>query len=569
MKKLLFMLLLAAVAAVNTNAQDVKEPTSPDYTKAKEALDEGDFFTAYSLLSEEVRKHPKNGYAWMYRGALYSNLEADTAITFLDKAVRLLPKKDKENLAMAYLWRASSKWRIREDFDGLVADVRASQRTNPSIAAPSMLLAQVLTSRGDYEGAERELRQALTKNDVKKADAYQFMGRNKMSQDDYAAAIKYYDQAMEFDRNDETIYIDRSQAYMAQHNDDKGIDDAVKAFGMEFSRNSFAYLCSLGDSTELREKVVSRIEAETHRVSDPTLYYFTISYIFGNADNEAESLRYLLRASKTSDEPLYEHIGEKLAGCALYEQAADYYRRAVEAMPDSVDNSERENLMDKYIGYLFEGGKTKEAIQLKANMPIPDKDNDTEAFNHQIAELSWYKYYAGDYAGALADMELLPEEVKNDPDNALFRGKIYRENGMTDKAQECFALCATEEMAEENPTTAEIAYALVGNTAKAREIFEARQAEDPDNVSDFGAACLMALIGDKPMAVNYLRQSFENGLRNFFKVERDEDLQSLKGYNDYEALLTEYKAKFEVEKKALLDVLKEETQEAPIQLVGE
>ncbi|MBR4388592.1 MAG: tetratricopeptide repeat protein [Prevotella sp.] len=566
MKKLLFTFLLAIVTIVNTHAQDVKEPTSPDYTKAKEALEEGDFFTADSLLSEEVRKHPKNGYAWLYRGGLYASLEADTAITYLDQAVRLLPKKDKENLGYAYFWRASAKWRIREDFDGLVADIRAAQRTNPSIAAPSMMLAQVLTSRGDYEGAEKELRLALTKNDVKKVDAYQFLGRNKMAQGDPAAAIRFYDQALEFDRNDETVYIDRSQAYLAQNNDDKGIDDAVKAFGMEYSRNSFSYLCSLGDSTELQEKVVSRIEAETHKVSDPTVYNFAISYIYGNAEKEPESLRYLLRASKTSDEPLYEQIAEKFAGYALYEQAADYFRKALGATPlDSLDDSQK-SLYNKYVGYTFESGKTQEAIALHEKI-MPEKDS--EDYNAWLGDMLWYKYYAGDYAGALRTMEMMPEELRSDANNAVFQGKIYRENGMMDKARECFTRCTTDEAIEEDSSNAEYAFALLGNTAKARELFEKRQADDPENVSEFGAACLMALIGDKPMAVNYLRQQFENGFRNFFKVERDEDLQALKGYGDYEALLTEYKATFDVEKKALLDVLKEETYEAPIQLVGE
>ena len=566
MKKLILPFALFLITVFTANAQEVKQPTTPDYTNALEAINEGDIYTADSLLSEEVRKHPKNGYAWLYRGGIYASMEADTAITFLDQAVRLLPKKDKECLGQAYFWRASAKWRINEDFDGFQSDIRAAQRTNPSIAGPSMLLGQVLTQRGDYDGAERELRQALTKGDAKKADVYQFLGRNKMAQDDYATAIKYFDQAMEFDRNDETIYIDRSQAYLAQKNDDKAIDDAVTAFGLEYSRNSFAYLCTLGDSTELQDKVVKRIEAETHRVSDPTVYNFAISYIYDNANNDTESLRYLLRASKTSDEPLYEQIAEKLAGYALYEQAADYFRRALGGAPlDSLDDSQK-SLYGRCVGYTFESGNTQEAIAMHEKIR-PEKDSDE--YNEWLGDLSWFKYYAGDYSGALADMELMPEDVKDDPNNALFRGKIYRENGMTDKAQECFALCATEEMAEENPTTAEVAYALVGNTAKAREIFEQRQAEDPENVSEFGAACLMALVGDKPMAVSYLRQQFENGFRNFFKVERDEDLKSLKGYGDYEALLTEYKAKFEQEKKALLDVLKEETYEAPIQLVGE
>ncbi len=567
MKKHLFSItLLLFVVATGLHAQETKLPTTPDFTNAMEALRQGDIFTSDSLLNEEVGKYPKNGYAWLYRGILYTRLQADTALVFLDQAVRHIPKKDNENLATAHYWRGIAKWKFNDDFTGMMNEMNTAKRTNPNTAEPYLAVGTVLQQRGDYGGAEQEFRQALTKGDVKKSDAYQFLGRNKAAQDDYSTAIKYYNQALEFDRNDESIYIDRSQAYIATHKEQQGIEDAMIAFDLEHSRSAFNYLITLGDSTQLRDQVVARLKEQTRKVGDPTLYLFAISTIYSNADNAPESLRYLLRASKSNDEPLYEQIAERLAGYALYEQAADYFRRALGATPiDSLDDSQ-ESLYNKYVGYTFESGKTQEAIALHEKIK-PEKD--TDDYEGWLGNLMWFKYYAGDYAGALETMAMLPEELKEGADNALFQGKIYRENGMTDKARECFTRCTTDEVIEENPSDAEVAFALLGNTAKARELFEKQQVDNPDDISEFSAACLMSLIDDKPMAVSYLRQLFENGFRNFFKVERDEDLRSLKGYGDYEAMLKEYKAKFEVERKALLDVLEEETREEPIPLVGE
>ena len=138
-----------------------------------------------------------------------------------------------------------------------------------------------------------------------------------------------------------------------------------------------------------------------------------------------------------------------------------------------------------------------------------------------------------------------------------------------ERAYSEFRDCATDNAIEEDSSTAELALALLGENERARELYEKRLAEDADIGLQFNSACLMALLDDKPMAVNILRQMFEKGFRNFYRVERNEDLRSLKGYGDYEALLKEYKAKFEVERKALLDVLEEETREEPIPLVGE
>lgn len=567
MKKHLFSItLLLFVVATGLHAQETKLPTTPDFTNAMEALQQGDIFTSDSLLNEEVVKYPKNGYAWLYRGILYTRLQADTALVFLDQAVRHIPKKDNENLATAHYWRGIAKWKFNDDFTGMMDEMNTAKRTNPNTAEPYLAVGTVLQQRGDYGGAEQEFRQALTKGDVKKSDAYQFLGRNKAAQDDYSTAIKYYNQALEFDRNDETIYIDRSQAYIATHQDQEGIADAIQAFKLEYSKSTFDYMVDLADSTALRDQVVARIQEEIHNVGNPTMWNYALSRIYDYADNAPESLRYLLRASKSNDEPLYEQIADLFAGVAVYDQAADYYYRAYrQAQTDSAEQSSIDNLFNSYIGYTFSSGDPQKAIQVtKEKMATQDELDQTLLYN-----LMTFQYYHGDYANAMASLEQYRDSFAFSYDDFLFSGKIYRENGLMERAYSEFRDCATDNAIEEDSSTAELALALLGENERARELYEKRLAEDADIGLQFNSACLMALLDDKPMAVNILRQMFEKGFRNFYRVERNEDLRSLKGYGDYEALLKEYKAKFEVERKALLDVLEEETREEPIPLVGE
>lgn len=564
-RSLLILHLIMLLGIHSSQAQESQMPTTPDFTNAVEALSNGDIITCDSLLKEELGKYPKNGYAWLYRGMLYTRLKRDTAFTFLNHAVRNIPKKDKTILGAAYYWRGIAQWEFNEDFNGMMADMNTAKSTDTDTADPYIFVGNLLIQRGDYEGAEREFRQALTKSDVKKVDIYQYLGRNKAAQGDYAGAIRYYDQAMEFDRNDETIYIDRSQAYMNIQNEQQAIEDATKAFGLEYSRNSFNYLISLADSTELRDRVITRLNEETHRVSDPTPYHYAISTIYSNADNTPESLRYLLRASKSNEQPLYRQIAKMLASNALYDQAADYYYRAYrEAQADSANQSTIDDLYGSYIGYTFEKGDVKKAIDLAQEWLASQEEPDESIMSLLMA----FQYYNGDYADAMATLERYREIFTSTYGDILFAGKIYRENGLQDRARSEFSDCSTENAINEEPSTAEFALALLGEKERSRELFEQRLAEDAD-VNYFETACLMALLDDKPMAVSYLRQLFENGFRNFYKVERDEDLRLLKGYADFEALVAEYKALFEKERKALMDVLDEETQEAPIQLVGE
>ena len=563
----LTLTLLLLMSTISLHAQESKMPTTPDFTKALEALNEGDILTCDSLLDEEVGKYPKNGYAWLYRGLLYTRFfQSDTALVFLDHAARNIPKKDKENLAMAYYWRAIAKWKFNDDYNAFMADMSTAKKTNPDSADPYMNVGNMLMERGDYAGAEQEFRQALTKPDASKADIYQFIGRNQAAQGNHAVAIRYYDQAMEFNRTDETIYMDRSMAFLNSQDEQRAIDDAVSAFKLEYSRNSFSWMVAMADSTALRDKVIARIQEEIHHVGNPTMWNYALSRIYDHADNKPESLRYLLRTSKTNDTPLYHQIADLFAGVAVYDQAADYYYRAYrQALTDSAEQSRIDHLFGSYIAYTFSKGDPQKAIELTKEKMATQEELDQTLLNN----LMLFQYYHGDYADAMASLEQYRDSFAFTYDDFLFAGKIYRENGLKERAISEFMDCATENAIEEDSSTAELALALLGEKERARELYEKRLAEDADVGQQFNSACLMALLDDKPMAVNILRQMFENGFRNFYRVERNEDLRSLKGYGDYEALLKEYKNKFEQERKALLAVLEEETYEAPIQLVGE
>ena len=84
-----------------------KEPTSYFYQRGIEALDEGDNEKALEMFDRELNTNPKNGYASLYRGAAYANLDKyDYAKYDFDFAIAHLPKKDKTRLASAYRLRA-------------------------------------------------------------------------------------------------------------------------------------------------------------------------------------------------------------------------------------------------------------------------------------------------------------------------------------------------------------------------------------------------------------------------------------------------------------------------------
>lgn len=64
---------------------------------------------------------------------------------------------------------------------------------------------------------------------------------------------------------------------------------------------------------------------------------------------------------------------------------------------------------------------------------------------------------------------------------------------------------------------------------------------DHDNYwAYYSVACLHALSGDKEMAVNYLKQSFEKGFSDKKHIDSDSDMDSLRKDVEFKKLMTKY-----------------------------
>jgi clan AA aspartic protease (TIGR02281 family) len=70
--------------------------------------------------------------------------------------------------------------------------------------------------------------------------------------------------------------------------------------------------------------------------------------------------------------------------------------------------------------------------------------------------------------------------------------------------------------------------------------------EEPDYEGNYyDAACLYARMGDKAKALEYLRQAFEHGYRDFAHIAVDYDMDNLREMEKFKALIEEYKAKYQ------------------------
>ena len=75
----------------------------------------------------------------------------------------------------------------------------------------------------------------------------------------------------------------------------------------------------------------------------------------------------------------------------------------------------------------------------------------------------------------------------------------------------------------------------------------------PDAGNYYDAACLYSLMGEGEQAVAYLRKAFEVGYRSLVHIAQDNDLDAIRGRDDFKELLLQYQKE---KVKSLLEQLK-------------
>ena len=102
MKRTLILLLFAACAII-VCAKEPKEPTSYNYQRGVEAVQNDDDKEGEKYLLAELEENPKNGYAFAWLASIENRKdELGNAIAMLNKALLYLPKADKYYRAWSY-----------------------------------------------------------------------------------------------------------------------------------------------------------------------------------------------------------------------------------------------------------------------------------------------------------------------------------------------------------------------------------------------------------------------------------------------------------------------------------
>ena len=108
MKKLVVAMMVALMATVSVCVQQWKRNDTETFNRAEELMNEGKLEESLVYFEAELKDNPKNAYAHFLVTTVYMDLgRYDEAMTSADKAIKYIPKRDREMRGFAHAFKAT------------------------------------------------------------------------------------------------------------------------------------------------------------------------------------------------------------------------------------------------------------------------------------------------------------------------------------------------------------------------------------------------------------------------------------------------------------------------------
>ena len=537
MRRVAFLLavVLAMVCGGNAGAKDKQE--SYNMSRAIEMFNAEDNAAGVEYLKRELADNPKNGVAYSLL-AYYALLDGENgnALTFADRALKYLPKKDKTQRAYAHYLRGQVYLALTDTVTA-IADIQQSVMIKPDDTDYPEHLADLYFDMGRYDDAEAIYRSMSEQYPGMVLPIYG-MVRNAYSQNQFDRARTLLAKARLLSPGDEMS--DRLEMRInVLTKDFKGaIDKAASILSNGFSdEEAWRVLYTMSDSTYSvtinavakkaledkensdRWKMLKGYFEYNHKEYEPAVKTFQ-SLVDAGSELKAMALLALIDT--------YYHMDDM----AKVEETGLLY---LQLYPDDADVGD---VAVKLADARFFAGKYKEAAEGYSSA----KEIDPGYASYCEYKLGWCEEMNHNYKAAL---EHYDRGILLDEDYAytyMVKGFLLKNHlDRPEEAAEAFNMCIAKDSIAENGCCLQYAYIGLGQRDKAVEVMDSIIALNPDNAGTYyDAACVYSRLKEKDSALKYLRMAFEKGYKKFRHVENDADMDFIRDTPEFKALLEEF-----------------------------
>lgn len=508
---------------------ETKLPDTYAFTRGVEAYQEGKVQEALEWFEKEISEHPDNGYAYIYISALkYGNSEFGKALSAVNLALKKLPKKDKEYMAVAYGTRAGI-YLAMEDTVSALKDYGIAIRLEPENKQHYGRRAQVYFEQGKFELSDADYQKMI---DLDPGDVMGYMGigRNAKEQGRYEDAMGLFNYVIKIEPDYGSGYSFRAECYIAQKKYSEALDDIIKALSMNGDRKAYYLLVTM--DKEALPLVKAKLQVQANKNPNEAEWFYYLGQVYERNNLRKDAIAFYEQANSRDANAIFlEHISRCYYDLGRYEFALDYINRAI-----YMDNSDYDFVIMK--GNIYnEMGKYPEAI---AELDKYIEEYPDSFFGYY--RRGWFKDEANDIEGAIEDYTMA---IILNPRYAYAycgRGRFYDEQGKKELAMADFKkVIELDTIPNPGSSCAHYAYYYLGQKDKAVEFMDSLIAKDIDRAgSYYDAACLYSIMGEKGKAVDYLKQAFEQGYRRIAHTYADHDLDNIRELPEYKALLDKY-----------------------------
>lgn len=560
--KRIAVLLTACTMALPGFSQSREDNRPYNLQKAYEVLqNDHDEDQALKLLGEQIKSTPDNVECWLLMCRIYRNQkEYGRAMSSVNEAIRVnKPKKSGFVNSTLYWWKSS----VYDDMDNNEQEIEwlkkaldAARKDNKeNVQNISFDLGQAYYEAKKYDESDAVYRQMVKEDETDQA-AMTGLARNMIQREDYAGAVRMLDASQKYGDDYSETYRFRSEAYDKMGETDKAIDDAL----LWFEKDEDAYDSAI-IKLMMKHRTYAIAKAKTIMKSSDSKDAWRVLLLsiyeeageYENAIKEYDALE----EDYGKDEYIYAHRADCYNELGLTDMALSEIEKAIELEADY------SNICSKG-GILRTAGRYAEAI---------------EVFDQaiEVDPLYAFAYYAKGWCHELSGdddkaMECYDLGIDLDKEYAyiyLMRGQIHLKRGDKIKAEEDFNTVLQLDTVVTDGSCRQYALHFLGRDDEADEWMQKLINDEPYDMGHYyDKACLYSRMGRTDEAVKALETALEMGYCAFPHIENDDDMDAIRGRDDFKALIVMYKEKLaaRIEKMGIdmTAVKEEQITEVPI-----
>ena len=516
-------------------AQNEKRPESYNYNRGVEAIQNNNTEEGLSYLKKELAEHPDNGYALVWIASVDIRKEDyGSALSNAIKAVKYIPKKDKEYRSFALLARAEIYNRLGQR-DKALEDLNLAIKEDPDNYDNYQTRAQQFYEDRNYELANKDYHKMIS-IDPGNVVAYMGLGRNLQIQELYKESLESFSYVVKLAPEYSSGYSFRADSYFGLKMYREASDDVLKALSIDGDNRAFYCMQSIADSAF---NIIKK-KLEIQEIKDPNNDYwkYSLGVIHERKQKYRKAIDYFKQSALMDASPItYYRISNCYENMGDFEAALSNIDQAIKL--DSTDYTYIQEKAD----LLYEASRSKEAIALYDQFI----NNDPEYFGGYYRR-GFMKDNTNDTEGAIEDYSTV---IMLKPDYAyayLGRGDMYEKLGKHELAEKDYYKVIELDTIPEDNSCAQYAFFALGELDKAKSYMNRIIEKNPkDGGNYYDAACLYCRMGQKEQSLSYLEKSLEKGYRRFAHLMNDDDLDFIKDLPQFKEMVDKYKSLHESE----------------------